>query len=257
MVVAEVLTGIALLKSATSAIKDAIDTGKEATGIMKMVHQCFAAEQQIQKQRNSTVGVKDQLGMENVVQQQIDLKLAEEMMSEVRSLCNLRFGSTFWSDCIAARNKAIEEQKERERKAKIRKQQEAKEMRQGLFTVITIIAVAGLIFGAAMVYQKAFAKGKIYNAPKDYTRNQKLNNGTITPPKMTTCRLFAQDIKENGTTRWCFYQTRIGFNRKYSTITQDSVAFCQREFQCRVNALTDNPPKEVNETMKNLNKGFK
>ena len=40
MVVAEVLTGIALLKSATSAIKDAIDTGKEATGIMKMVHQC-------------------------------------------------------------------------------------------------------------------------------------------------------------------------------------------------------------------------
>ena len=114
MVVAEVLTGIALLKSATSAIKDAIDTGKEATGIMKMVHQCFAAEQQIQKQRSSTVGVKDQLGMENVVQQQIDLKLAEEMMSEVRSLCNLRFGSTFWSDCIAARNKAIEEQKERE-----------------------------------------------------------------------------------------------------------------------------------------------
>ncbi len=249
MVVAEVLTGISLLKSATDAIKNAIDTGKEAHGIMKLVHQCFAAEQQIQKGKSHNVGVKDQLGMENIVQQQIDAKLAEEMMSEVRSLCNLRFGSTFWSDCIAARNKAIEEQKERERKAKIRKQQEAKEMRQGLFTVITIIAVAGLIFGAAMVYQKAFAK--------DYTRNQKIHRGDITVPKTTTCRLFAQDIKENGTTRWCFYQTRIGFDRKYSTITQDSVAFCQREFQCRVNALTDNPPKEVNETMKNLNKGFK
>lgn len=249
MVVAEVLTGISLLKSATDAIKNAIDTGKEAHGIMKLVHQCFAAEQQIQKGKSHSVGVKDQLGMENIVQQQIDAKLAEEMMSEVRSLCNLRFGSTFWSDCIAARNKAIEEQKERERKAKIRKQQEAKEMRQGLFTVITIIAVAGLIFGAAMVYQKAFAK--------DYTRNQKIHRGDITVPKTTTCRLFAQDIKENGTTRWCFYHTRIGFNRKYSTITQDSVAFCQREFQCRVNALTDNPPKEVNETMKNLNKGFK
>lgn len=249
MVVAEVLTGISLLKSATDAIKNAIDTGKEATGIMKLVHQCFAAEQQIQKGKSHSVGVKDQLGMENIVQQQIDAKLAEEMMSEVRSLCNLRFGSTFWSDCIAARNKAIEEQKEKERKAKIRKQQEAKEMRQGLFTVITIIAVAGLIFGAAMVYQKAFAK--------DYTRNQKIHRGDITVPKTTTCRLFAQDIKENGATRWCFYHTRIGFNRKYSTITQDSVAFCQREFQCRVNALTDNPPKEVNETMKNLNKGFK
>ena len=111
MVVAEVLTGIALLKSATSAIKDAIDTGKEATGIMKLVHQCFTAESQIQKQKSHNLTVKDQLGMENIVQQQIDLKLAEEMMSEIRSLCNLRFGSTFWSDCIIARNKAIEEQK--------------------------------------------------------------------------------------------------------------------------------------------------
>ena len=249
MVVAEVLTGISLLKSATDAIKNALDTGKEAHGIMKLVHQAFTAEQQIQKQKSHTVGVKDQLGMENIVQQQIDLKLAEEMMSEIRSLCNLRFGSTFWSDCIIARNKAIEEQKERERKARIRKQQEAKEMRQGLFTVISIIVVAGLIFGVAMVYQKAFAK--------DYTRSQKINRGDIVIIKTTTCRLFAQDLKDNGTTRWCFYQTRIGFERKFATITQDKIAFCQREYQCRINTLTDKPPKEVNETMKNLNKGFK
>lgn len=244
----EAAAGIALLKSATSAIKEALDTGKEAAGIMKLVHQCFTAEQQIQKQRSSTVGVKDQLGMENIVQQQIDLKLAEEMMSEVRSLCNLRFGSTFWADCIAARNKAIEEQKERERKARIRKQQEAKEMRQGLFTLITIIAVAGLIFGVAMLYQKAFAK--------DYTRNQLIHQGKIKEHSFTTCRLFAQDLKNQGT-RWCFYLTRVGFKRLYSTITQDSVAKCQREFKCRISALTDAPPKEVNETMKNLNKGFK
>jgi hypothetical protein len=248
MVVAEVLTGISLLKSATDAIKNALDTGKEAHGIMKLVHQAFTAEQQIQKQKSHTVGVKDQLGMENIVQQQIDLKLAEEMMSEVRSLCNLRFGSTFWADCISARNKAIEEQKERERKAKIRKQQEAKEMRQGLFTVISIIAVAGLIFGVAMVYQKAFAK--------DYTRDQLIHQGKIKEHSYTTCRLFAQDLKDQGT-RWCFYLTRVGFKRLYSTITQDSVAKCQREFLCRISALTESPPKEVNETMKNLNKGFK
>jgi hypothetical protein len=248
MVVAEVLTGISLLKSATDAIKNALDTGKEAHGIMKLVHQAFTAEQQIQKQKSHTVGVKDQLGMENIVQQQIDLKLAEELMSEIRSLCNLRFGSTFWADCISARNKAIEEQKERERKAKIRKQQEAKEMRQGLFTVISIIAVAGLIFGVAMVYQKAFAK--------DYTRDQLIHQGKIKEHSYTTCRLFAQDLKDQGT-RWCFYLTRVGFKRLYSTITQDSVAKCQREFLCRISALTESPPKEVNETMKNLNKGFK
>ena len=245
----EAAAGIALLKSATSAIKEALDTGKEAAGIMKLVHQCFTAEQQIQKQKNHSVGVKDQLGMENIVQQQIDAKLAEEMMIEIRSLCNLRFGDTFWADCISARNKAIEEQKERERKARIRKQQEAKEMRQGLFTVISIIVVAGLIFGVAMVYQKAFAKA--------YTYQQKIHQGKIKVPKTTTCRLFYQELKENGATRWCFYQTRIGFNRKYSTITQDSLAKCQREFKCRLNALTDSLPGEVNDTMKNLNKGFK
>lgn len=245
----EAAAGIALLKSATSAIKEALDTGKEAAGIMKLVHQCFTAEQQIQKQKNHSIGVKDQLGMENVVQQQIDLKLAEEMMSEVRSLCNLRFGSTFWADCIAARNKAIEEQKERERKARIRKQQEAKELRQNLFTLTGIVVAAGLIFMVFALYQKAFAKA--------YTYQQKIHQGKIKEPKTTTCRLFYQEVKENGATRWCFYQTRIGFNRKYSTITQDSIAKCQREFKCRLNALTDNLPGEVNDTMKNLNKGFK
>ena len=248
MVVAEVLTGIALLKSATSAIKDAIDTGKEATGIMKLVHQCFAAEQQIQKGKSHSVGVKDQLGMESIVQQQIDAKLAEEMMSEVRSLCNLRFGPTFWSDCIAARNKAIEEEKARQKRKAIQAKQNAKEMRQSLFTLFCIIMGAGIIFMVFALYQQAFSK--------EYTRNQLIHQGKIKENTFTTCRLFAQDLKESGT-RWCFYQTRVGFKRLFSTITQDSVVKCQREFKCIVSKLTDKPPAEVNDTMKNLNKGFK
>ena len=256
MVVAEVLTGIALLKSATSAIKDAIDTGKEATGIMKLVHQCFTAESQIQKQKSHNLTVKDQLGMESIVQQQIDAKLAEEMMSEVRSLCNLRFGPTFWSDCIAARNKAIEEEKARQKRKAIKAKQDAQELRKGLFTLFCIIMGAGIIFMVFALYQKAFAKGKIYNAPKDYTRNQLIHQGQIKKKVLTTCRLFAQDLKDSGT-RWCFYQTRVGFKRLYSTITQDSVVKCQREFKCIISKLTDSPPKEVNDTMKNLNKGFK
>jgi len=248
MVIAEVLTGIALLKSATSAIKDAIDTGKEATGIMKLVHQCFTAEQQIQKQKSHSVTVKDQLGMENIVQQQIDAKLADEMMQEVRTLCNLRFGPTFWSDCISARNKAIEEEKARQKRKAIQAKQNAKEMRQSLFTLFCIIIGAGIVFMVFVLYQQAFAK--------EYTRNQLIHQGKIKKYSYTTCRLFAQDLKDQGT-RWCFYLTRVGFKRLYSTITQDSVAKCQREFQCRISALTDAPPKEVNDTMKNLNKGFK
>ena len=247
--IGEAVAGYQLLKAGISACKSALDTGKDASSIAKAVGAIFNAQDQINKEKNYNTTVKDQLGMENIVSQEIDARLLEEELQSLRNACNMRFGATFWQDCIATRNKLIAEQKEKERKAKIRKAQEAKEIRKSLFTLFSIIVVAGLIFMAFALYQKAFAK--------EYTRSQKIHRGDIVLVKTTTCRLFAQDIKDNGSTRWCFYQTRIGFNRKYSTITQDSVSFCQREFKCRVNALTDSPPKEVKDTLKNLNKGFK
>ena len=50
---------------------------------------------------------------------------------------------------------------------------------------------------------------------------------------------------------------QVGFDVLFSTITQDAISKCQRNFQCIISKLTDAPPKEVNDTMKNLNKGFK
>ncbi len=246
--ISDIIVGAKLLQSAISGVKSAIDSGKDAQNIAKLVGSIFTAQDQIAKQKNHNVTVKDQLGMEKIVSDEIDARLLEEQLTEIRMLCNNRFGSTFWQDCIQIRNDAIKAQKEKEKKLKIRKAQEAKELKHNLFILLSIIVVAGFIFVAFALYQKAFAK--------EYTRSQKIHRGDIVLIKTTTCRLFAQDIKDNGSTRWCFYQTRIGFNRKYSTITQDSVSFCQREFKCRINALTDSPPKEVNDTMKNLNKGF-
>ena len=247
--IGEAVAGYQLLKAGISACKSALDTGKDASSIAKAVGAIFNAQDQIQKEKNHNMTVKDQLGMENILNEQIDKAELDRQLDEIRLMCNMKYGATFWADCLKLRNDRIQEQKEKEKKAKIRKAQEAKEIRKSLFTLFSIIVVAGLIFMAFALYQRAFAK--------EYTRSQKIHRGDIVVIKTTTCRLFAQDIKENGTTRWCFYQTRIGFDRKFATITQDSVAFCQREFQCRVNALTDKPPKEVNETMKNLNKGFK
>lgn len=252
----EAAAGYAMLKSAIDGVKSAIETGKDAHGIAKLVGSIFNAQDQINKEKNHSVTIKDQLGMENIVSQEIDSRILEEQLTEIRSLCNMRFGSTFWSDCIAARNKAIAEQKEKDKKIKIRKAQEAKELRQNLFTLIGIVVAAGLIFFAFALYQRAFAEGYTYK-PKDYSLSQKIHRGDKEKLIFTTCRLFAQDLKEEGATRWCFYHTRVGFKRLYSTITQDSVVKCQRQFKCIVGKLTDSPPKEVNDTMKNLNKGFK
>jgi len=246
--IGEAMAGYALLRSAIAGVKGAIESGKDAKNIAKLVGSIFTAQDQIQKEKNHNVTVKDQFGMENIVSSEIDKAELESQLNEIRLLCNMKYGSDFWSNCLQIRNNALAEQKEKEKKARIRKAQEAKELRHNLFILLSIVVVAGFIFVAFALYQKAFAK--------EYTRSQKIHRGDIVLIKTTTCRLFAQDIKDNGSTRWCFYQTRIGFKRKYSTITQDSVSFCQREFKCRINALTDSPPKEVNDTMKNLNKGF-
>ena len=247
--IGEAVAGYQMLKMAISGVKSALDTGKDASNIAQAIGSIFKAQDQINKEKNHNMTVKDQFGMDNIVSQEIDARLLEEQLQEIRTLCNLRFGSTFWSDCIQLRNNAIKEQKEKERKIKLRKMEEMKEIKQSLLTLSYIICGALLIVGIVAVYSKVYAK--------DYTRSQQINNGTIVKIKYTTCRLFHQEIKDNGSTRWCFYQTRIGFNRKYSTITQDSVEFCPRNFQCRINMLTDNPPKEIKDTMKNLNKGFK
>ena len=253
--IGEAMAGYALLRSAIAGVKGAIETGKDAKNIAKLVGSIFTAQDQIQKEKNHNVTVKDQFGMENIVSSEIDKAELESQLNEIRLLCNMKYGSDFWSNCLQIRNNALAEQKEKEKKARIRKAQEAKELRHNLFILFSIIIVAGFIFAVFALYQKAFAEGYTYK-PKDFTRNQKINRGDIYIPVFTTCRLFAQDLKERGATRWCFYHTRVGFKRLFSTITQDSVVKCQRQFKCMTSKLTDSPPKEVNDTMKNLNKGF-
>jgi len=247
--IGEAVAGYQLLKAGISACKSALDTGKDASAIAKAVGSIFNAQDQINKEKNYNTTVKDQLGMENILNEQIDKAELDRQLDEIRLMCNMKYGSTFWADCLKIRNERIKELKEKEKKAKIRKALEIKEIKDNLLVLSYIVCGALLIFGIFAVYMEAYAK--------DYTYQQKIRRGEIPVHKTTTCRLFFQELKDNKSTRWCYYQTRIGFNRKYSTITQDSVIKCQREFLCRINALTDSPPKEIKDTMKDLNKGFK
>jgi len=152
MVVAEVLTGIALVKQSVDFIKSNIDTVNDIREITDQVENLFVGEEQVQKARSkqSGFGVSDQFGIKSVAQEVIDAKLAQEKMQEMRTLIDFRFGPGTWQSIVDLRAKRIREERERleiERKERIRKQREFNEnLTQAM---IAILVVGGM--GAAVV----------------------------------------------------------------------------------------------------------
>ena len=112
MVVAEVLAGIALVKSSVDFIKSNIDTAKDIGEIAGAIDGLFQGAEDCQKQRNkkSGVSVKDQFGINSVAQEVIDAKLAEEKLQEMRTLVDMRFGPGTWQSILDLRAKRIQEE---------------------------------------------------------------------------------------------------------------------------------------------------
>ena len=71
---AEVLTGIQLVKTSVSFIKESIGTCKDVSEIVDAVDSLLDGESQINKDRSKKDGVsiKDQLGLKGVAQEVID-----------------------------------------------------------------------------------------------------------------------------------------------------------------------------------------
>ena len=127
MVVAEVLTGIALVQQSVKFIKDNINTAKDIGDIAGQIDNLLTGEQQVQKSRSKNSGVKlgDQFGIKSVAQEVIDAKIAQEKINEMRTLVDLRFGPGTWQSIVDERAKRIQEAKEQaaiERKKQLKKQ---------------------------------------------------------------------------------------------------------------------------------------
>lgn len=119
MVVAETLAGIALVKSATEAIKGAISTANDVSSLAKEIDKLFEGEKQIQRDKMSA---QNPLSMKSVAEETINAKLAQEHMDEMRQLVDMRFGHGTWQGIIAERARRIHEIKEAEKRERIRKQ---------------------------------------------------------------------------------------------------------------------------------------
>ena len=118
MVVAEVLTGIALVKQATDFIKSNINTVKDIGQMAGHIDDLFRGEHEAQKARNKKAGI-DTLSVNSVAQEVIDAKLAAEKLREVAVLVDMRFGPGTWAGIVNERAKRIQEAKEAEKKRRI------------------------------------------------------------------------------------------------------------------------------------------
>ena len=85
MVVAEVLTGIALVQQSVKFIKENINTAKDLGAIAGQIDNLLTGEKQVQEQRakKSGVSIGDQFGIKSVAQEVIDARLAQEQVQEM------------------------------------------------------------------------------------------------------------------------------------------------------------------------------
>ena len=148
-----VLSGIALVKSATSFIKENLNTVNDISGIAKQIDQMFEGQQQINKERSKQANsTANELGLSNVADSIISARLAVEQMQEVKNMINLRFGPTTWDSILMERKRRIDARKQAIQKAKadkLRKQREMYELIRivsiGIVVMLFVIVVVGVM----------------------------------------------------------------------------------------------------------------
>ena len=221
------LTGIALIKKSVDFIKSNIETVNDISGIAKQIDGFFEGEAQMNKASGKGLGIKEQFGIESTASDFIDRKLLEEKRQELKNMLNMRFGPTTWDQIIAERANRINQAKETQKLQRIEARQKQKDIIDTLQTMGIVFCVIAVFIIAVVMTFKAMAKGKIYNAPKDYTRNQKINNGTIVLPTMTTCKLKLQKVFKDKMA--CVY---VGAQKTYELEFTDIHIGCPRQYKC-------------------------
>ena len=239
------LTGIALVKKSVDFIKENISTVKDIKGIAQQIDGFFEGEAQMNKKQGKGLGLKEQFGIESSATDFIDRKLLEEKRQELKTIINMRFGPTAWDEIIKERADRINQAKEQQRLAKIEARQQQEDLIDALKTmgiVFIIITVIALTIG---LYFKAFADGKMYNAPKDYTYKQKVWQGKIKEKKYTTCRLKKRITSKHTNKKACIYE---GNNRTYTMMIE---SWCPKKYKCEIETLNSEMP-DIDSVMESL-----
>jgi len=227
MVVAEILTGIALVQKSVEFIKSNISTVNDISGIAKQIDGFFTGADQMNKSKGKGMSIAEQFGsVEKSANDYINMKLLEEQRNELKNIINLRFGPTAWDEIIAERANRISEAKEASRLQRIEARQRQKEFLDTLQTIGIIFCVIAILVIGFVVTFRAYADGYKYKS-KDYTRQQKIQQGIIVLPTMTTCRLKKRKVYKDKLA--CIYQ---GAQKTFTLDFTDLANGCPRKYQC-------------------------
>ena len=226
MVVAEILTGIALVQKSVEFIKSNIATAKDIKDIAKQIDGFFEGEEQMNKKQGKGMGIAQQFGIESTASDFIDRKLLEEQRYELKLLIDNRFGHGTWEQILAERRDKIKQVKEAQKQAKIQAKKQQDEIMEILKWGCIIFFGIGVFILLLVLGLKAFADGKMYNAPKDYTYKQKVWQGKIIEKKYTTCRLKKRITSKYTNKRACIYE---GGNKTFTMMIE---TWCPKKYQC-------------------------
>jgi hypothetical protein len=243
MVVAEILTGIALVQKSVEFIKSNISTVNDIKGIAKQIDGFFLGEEQMNKELGKGMSIAEQFGsVESSANDFINRKLLEEKREELKFIINMRFGPTTWDQIIAERAAKINKAKEAVRLQKVEARQKQKEIVDTLQTMAIIFCVIAVFVIGLVVTFKAFAYE--YKS-KQLTRQQKINQGLIKEPKLVLCRLKKQKVYKGKVA--CIYQ---GANRTFELSFQDVRIGCVKNFKCELNPNGSEP--SIDKVMESL-----
>ena len=172
MVVAEILTGIALVQKSVEFIKSNISTVQDISGIAKQIDGFFLGEEQMNKGQGKGMSIAEQFGsVEKSADDFINRKLLEEKREELKFIINMRFGPTTWDQIIAERSSRINEAKEAQRQQRIQARKKQDEIMETLKWVAYTFIAVGVLMMLLLIGIRAFAYE--YKS-KDYTRQQKI-----------------------------------------------------------------------------------
>jgi len=165
MVVAEILTGISLVKASVDFIKSNISTCQDIGQIAGQIDDLFRGEKEVQQLRNKKAGggLGDQFGVDTVAKEIIDARIAAEDLAEVARLVDFRFGHGTWAGIVAERAKRIQEAKQAAAQAKklemLRQEEMMDNVKMGIIVILIICFCAVLFF--FMVFNMAAATSLI------------------------------------------------------------------------------------------------
>jgi hypothetical protein len=147
--IAEVLTGIALVQKSVEFIKSNINTVQDIGQIAGQIDDLFRGEKEAQQARSRKAGggLGDQFGVDTVAKEIIDAKIAAEKLQEVATLIDMRFGPGTWKGIVAERAKRMQEAKEAAAAERRRKLQEAKEFEEMMKQIVLVAGVALMSIG--------------------------------------------------------------------------------------------------------------